>query len=126
MEYLHGNLDSTLKTHIYSEKYSYSADDNFSYKELYLKKIYIIEKGERTGFNSLNHMESLMKLIESSYCYEIFNKNDLAENMLKCSKIVSNVPIKVLKVKHSLSQLSELSKIIENDNLNLIREGLVH
>ena len=115
---LQGNLNIVSKTHKYSQKYSYYAKNNFSHNQLPLKKIYIIEKGEYWDLKSLKPTDSLIRLIKSSYCYGIFNKAEVSKNLINCSKIVKNLPIKLLKTHHSLEQLPELIKIIEQDNQN--------
>lgn len=118
MNYMQGDIDFIPKTHVYSDKYYYFTENNFSHKQLPLKKIYIIQKGEEWSLNSLNPNESLMKLVKSSYCYGISSKEEIVKNLNECSKLVNNLPIKLLKIPQSLEQLPELIKIIENDNSN--------
>ena len=97
-DYMVDDFDNLQKTYTYSEKYSYSANANFSYEQLPLKKMYIVEKGKKSGLSQLTPKESLMKLIKNSYCYRIFSKNEIAQNLIDCSKIVNNVSIKHLKI----------------------------
>ena len=115
MSFMDENLDSTPKTHIYSEKYSYLTE-NFSTDKLFLNKIYFVEKGPKCELESLNPRESLMELIKSSYCYEIFTKDEITENLMSCSRVVDNTEIKRLKISHSYTELPNLIKIIEEDN----------
>jgi hypothetical protein len=115
LNFMTEDLDSIPKTHIYSEKYSYRVD-NFSNDKLPLSKIYIVEKGIESRIEELNPRESLMELIKSSYCYEIFNKNDVTENLMSCSRVVDNIQIRRLTIVHSFEELPKLIQIIENDN----------
>lgn len=114
--HMYGNSCSLPKTHIYSEKYSYFTEDNFSNNQLILKNLYYIEKGDELSINTLNPIDSLIRLVKSSYCYSIFNKEELAENLMTCAKIVNLLPVKLLKIPHSLDNIPELIRIIENDN----------
>lgn len=116
LDFMNEDLNIHPKTYADSEKYSYTAK-NFSEKRLPLKKIYLLEKDEKCYLDEINKDESLIKLIESSYCYRIFNSSEITDNMRACTKIVEDVEIKVLKVRHSLENLEELVRIIENDNI---------
>jgi hypothetical protein len=116
LSHLIENVDECPPTYKNSKKYSYFAD-NFSETALPLKKIYFLEKDKEFRLINLDKTESVMKLIESSYCYGIFNSEEIIENISKCSKVVENVPTKVLKVHHSIEKIRSLVKIIENDNL---------
>ena len=111
------NLNTLLKTHKYSHKYSYYAKNNFSSVSLPLKKIYVLEKSDKFDLKFLNPTESLMKLVENSYNYKVFNAKERAENLQHCSKIVEKVIIKHLKIEKSLHKIGKLIKIIENDCL---------
>lgn len=115
MNFMYENLDSTPKTHLYSEKYSY-VTDNFSSKPILLSKIYLVEKADANGLDSVSPTESLMQLIKSSYCYEIFRENEIVENLIQCANLVERVSIKRLKINHSLKKLQDLVQIIESDN----------
>lgn len=115
MNFMQEDLDLTPKTHIYSEKYSYYVE-NFSNRKLFLNKIYVVEKGPECKLETLAPRESLMELIKSSYCYEIFSKDEITENLMSCSMVVDNTEIKLLKISHSFKELPNLIKIIEEDN----------
>ncbi|MDD3754664.1 MAG: hypothetical protein PHQ17_08935 [Methanobacterium sp.] len=109
------NLNTMTKTHKYSHKYSYYAKNNFSSVSLPLKRIYILEKSDKFDLKSLNPTESLLKLVEYSHNYKVFNAKERAENLLHCSKVLEKVTVKHLKIEKSLHKISKLIKIIEND-----------
>ena len=86
---------------------------------MYLNKIYVVEKDQECKLEKLSPREALMELIKSSYCYEIFSKDEITENLMSCSKLVDNTEIKRLKIAHSFKELPKLIKIIEEDNKEL-------
>ena len=47
---------------------------------------------------------------------KIFENKERAKNLVQCSNIVKNVPIKKLTVNHDISHLENLVDMIENDN----------
>lgn len=87
----------------------------FLYKQLPLKKIYILQRGETFSIKNLTQQEALVQLIKNSYCLPSFNNITKSINLLQCSNIVKNVSIKNLFIENSLERLPELVKIIEND-----------
>jgi hypothetical protein len=89
--------------------------NNFSstYKEL--KAIYIINNGPKTEIKEINKKNALLELIRSSYCFKLFNRTSLSENLKQCSFLVNNVPVKILDLKRSFKDIDLLVKVIEND-----------
>lgn len=99
-------------------KYSCNVEQCFCVDPLPLKMIFIIEADVESIVLSLNPKESLIKLIQNSYCINLFDDKLRALNLLQCSNLAQNVPIILLKRSNSLEKLEELIKIVENEILH--------
>ena len=92
------------------------ASRGFSPRKLRLKRIYLIEKGEKKKISNLDSQEKLMNLISYSLSSWIFEINDEANNLTQCANLIKNVHIKRLEVTHSFKDITKLINLIE-DNL---------
>lgn len=101
-----------------TDKRSYQVLNNYSDTSMPLKSIYIIEESNKTAIEDINPKDSLIELVKYSFCLNIFNKNDLSDNLNQCSKIINNILVKKLKIKRSLEDLPKLAETIEKDVLN--------
>lgn len=115
MIFMNENIYSTPKTHVYADKYSYLVN-KYSSSQKPLKNIYVLETGTECKIETISSKESLMKLIESSYCFEMFSDKEIKDNFKDCAQILENVQVKRLKILRSFYKLPDLIKIIENDN----------
>lgn len=112
------NPEVMPKLHFNTDKRYYSVKNNFSHVLMPIKIIYLIEKSNGINIENMKPQEAVMELIKSSYCFKLFDNNELSENLKKCTKIVNSVPVKRLKIKHSFENLPNLVKIIEDDVLD--------
>ena len=92
------------------------ASREFSPEKLMLKRVYLIERGDRTRIFTLDSQKNLMNLICHSVYNLIFpsNKNQ-ANNLNQCSNLIKNVQIRRLEVIHSFNNISGLIELIEDD-----------
>ena len=109
------NPKKMTKVHYKTEKLFYDVSKDFSHEVKLIKAIYLIENGDKTFLKEIDPFKSLTELIKSSYCFKLFSKDELAENLKQCTKLINNIPIKTLTVKSSFHDLDNLIKIIEMD-----------
>jgi hypothetical protein len=80
------------------DKYSYIVNKSFQTNQLPLKMIYILENSEKTAINSLKSQEALIKLIQQSYTFHLFDSEDKTKNLFQCAKVITNLQLKSLKI----------------------------
>lgn len=112
------NPDSMPKVYADTNKRSYAIVNNYLNIPIPLKAIYLIEEADETIIEDTYPRNSLIELVKSSFCLKIFDKNELNDNFNQCSKIVNNISVKKLKIRHSLKDLPKLAETIEKDVLN--------
>ncbi|MFA0834608.1 MAG: hypothetical protein ACC609_11440 [Methanobacterium formicicum] len=113
------DIESIPRSHSNTEKRSYAVN-NFSESPLPLKIIYLVEESDKTSIIESNNKNALIEFIKNSYCYPMFNNEELSQNFSSCSQLSNKVFFKTLKVKRSSDGFIELVKAIENDLSNLI------
>jgi hypothetical protein len=106
--------DSLYVIHSESQKFSYSTERFFS-KPLPLRKIYILEKGEKNEIINLAPKEALIKLIRDSYNFKMFNDSEKSSNLFQCANLIKNVAVNVLKSNQSINEMNSLLELIEKD-----------
>ena len=109
------NPDSMPKIQSSIEKRFYCVEDNFVNDSIPLKMIFSIQESDNnTSICDMNLQESTIELVKSTLHAVTFDYIQLSNNLEHCVKIAKKVPIKSLKIKRSLDDLSDLVKIIEN------------
>lgn len=91
------------------------ASFGFSREPLNLKRIYLLEKNDEIEIYNLNLQDNLLDLITHSTANYSFTDTDQVKNLFKCSKLINNITIKGLKVKHSFNEVDNLIELIEED-----------
>lgn len=120
IEYFGENPDELPKCSPNQEKRAYFNINNFYETTLPLKSIYLIEENSDDSFiKQISNQKAVINLVNTTLFAKIFDGSQLSENLEQCAKIVNSVPIKILKVKHSLNSLPELVKVIEDDFFNI-------
>lgn len=109
------NPELMPKIHSNTEKRSYNISNNTLNITEPLKAIYVIERGENTRVKEISSIKALMELIKNSYCFKLFDENELSKNLKQCSKIVNNVPVKILEINTTFDELNSVVKTIEKD-----------
>lgn len=115
IEHMNFNLDSFQRIHPEVEKYVYEIGDNFSFKPVPLKMIYVLENAMDNEIVPLNSQNALVELIKYSYAINLFGSDEKSLNLLQCANLVKNVPVKLLKIKKSLDELEDLTYMLEKD-----------
>jgi hypothetical protein len=111
--------NSFPRIHPEFEKYSYSIKNNFSLKPLPLKMIYILENSDKNAIMPLKTQQALMELVKNSYAINLFGNEGRSQNLSQCARLVINVPVRLLKRSESLNELEDLTRIVEEDVLNI-------
>ena len=91
------------------------ASYQFSPKPVTLKRIYVIEKGDKIEASLLKSQENLIDLIRHSVANRIFQHTTQRENLIHCAQLVNNVCVRRLEVTHSFGRISDLVRVIEED-----------
>lgn len=87
----------------------------FSPEPLDLKRIYILDKSDRTGITTLSSQKDLVDLIIHSVAHRIFNEKDQANNLIQIANLINNIQIRRLEIVHSFNDISKIIEVIEED-----------
>ena len=97
------------------EKRFYFDHKNFINRSVPLKMIFSIRGGHKdTIIKDLPIQKSTMELVKSTLYANSFDNTQLINNLINCSEIAKNIPVKSLEIKRSLEELPNLVRIIEN------------
>ncbi len=110
------NLARFLKSSKKDESNYYS--ENVQSKDsIPIKKIYSVKKStDDITIEHISYQKSAMELVKSTlWAATLFNRFELSQNLDQCTQLACNVPVKILKTKHSFSHVPTLVEIIEDD-----------
>lgn len=108
------NILTPIRT--YAGKVFCDASKGFSPEPVELKRIYIMEKGEKTNISSFKSQEGVVNLIRYSTANRVMqDHNDQANNLIQCANLINNTIISRLEIVHSFKDLPDMVKLIEND-----------
>ncbi|MBM4242096.1 MAG: hypothetical protein FJ150_10645 [Euryarchaeota archaeon] len=91
------------------------ASFRFSPELVYLKRVYLIEKGEKTEISVLKSQETLLDLIRHSIANRIFQHTTQKENLVHCAQLINNASARRLEISHSFGKIHELVGVVEED-----------
>jgi hypothetical protein len=104
------NLDKNIIDKTYA-----SVPTSFSNHILPLKKIYILQRGNKIKITNLKPSEAFMELVKNTFGIYMFPKLELPDNFYQCERIVKNVDVSILEIPDSLEILQEVVKTVEED-----------
>jgi hypothetical protein len=87
----------------------------FAVEPLSLRRIYVLGSGDAPEIRSLKPQEALVELIRHTYGRELFPAVATRSHFLRCTSVVNTVPVNSLKRPYSLSKLSDLARLVEED-----------
>jgi hypothetical protein len=87
----------------------------FAVQPLPLRRIYVLGGGDCPEIRSLPPQEALVELIRHTYGRELFRDVETSSHFLRCTSVVNTVPANSLKRPYSLSRLSDLVRLVEED-----------
>ena len=107
-----------------TEKRSYRHTDGFPQVPLPLRGIYVLDQGDETRIDRLTPQDAHFEVLTHSYMnhlgaiYEVDLLTEtatLAAHFKRCAALIRAIPVKRLTRRFSLTELSELVKLIEHD-----------
>lgn len=113
----HGNF-SLKRVHYKDQeidKIHVSADSNFSLKEIPLKKLYVLKRGENLRISDFKPQEALMKLVENTFGITRFKNADFVDNLNQCASLLKHVDISLLEIPESLDEMHKVVELVEKD-----------
>jgi len=116
--YIHIKDDTNILTPIrtYAGKIFCDASKGFSPEPVELKRIYILEEGEKTRISNFKSQESVINLIRHSTANRVMQDHkDQAKNLIQCANLIKNTIISRLEIAHSFKDLPDMVNLIEDD-----------
>lgn len=114
--YMHINTDILTPIRTYAGKVFCDASRGFLPEPVELKKIYILEEGEKLRISNFKSQESVINLIRHSTANRVMQDNkDQAKNLIQCANLIKNITISRLEISHSFKNLPDLVNLIEDD-----------
>lgn len=113
----HGNF-SLKRVHYKDQeidKIHVPADGNFSLKEIPLKKLYVLKRGQYLKISDLKPHDALMKLVENTFGITRFKKSDFVDNLNQCASLLKHVDISLLEIPESLDEMHKVVGIVKKD-----------
>jgi hypothetical protein len=110
------NVNDNLNHFYYiAGNYFSDASKYFSMQPIKLKRIYILEKSDKTKISLIKSQEKLIELIRHSTPNRIFKLNAEEDNFSRYINLIKKVPMFSLNVAYSLNELSYLINLVEED-----------
>lgn len=116
--YIKDNSNELHQVYNFGNKNIVNTPRGFSIEPIVLKAIYLLDTNNMTEILSLNPKKGLLALIRHSKT-KIFNPEIQVKNLIQCSQIINNVPVRCLKISHSFKNLSNYVKLLEDDFLTI-------
>jgi len=89
----------------------------FSLDSLPLGCIYVLDRGNAPApaIEPLGPQEALVELIRNTYGHKLFQAVRRSSHLHQCASVVNSVPVRLLKRPHSLTALSGVLRLLEED-----------
>lgn len=87
----------------------------FAAEPLVLRRIYVLGGGNVPEIRVLKPQEALVELLRHTYGRDLFRAVETRSHFLRCTSIVNKVPVNGLSRPYSLSRLSDLVQLVEED-----------
>jgi hypothetical protein len=110
------DFSSLLPLHCQSEKRLCPVNSRFPQGPLPLKRVYVLDVGTHHEIEPLALQDAFVELLRNSRAVELIGSPDLIRShFYQCGRLVNKVPIRRLKRKPSLSTLSDIARLVEQD-----------
>ena len=115
--YTHTKDDTHILTPIrtYAGKVFCDASRGFSQAPVKVKRIYVLEKSDKTQLSYLNANKKLMSLITYSIPHWMFQNSDYARNLTQCALLIKYAKVNRFEISHSFENISEIIQLVEED-----------
>jgi hypothetical protein len=87
----------------------------FAAEPLSLRRIYVLGGGNVPEIRVLKPQEALVELLCHTYGRDLFRAVETRSHFLQCTSLVNKVPVNGLRRSNSLSRLSDLVQLVEED-----------
>jgi hypothetical protein len=87
----------------------------FAAEPLSLRRIYVLDGGDVPEIRALKPQEALVELLRHTYGRDLFRAVETGSHFLRCTSVVNKVPVNGLRRPYSLSRLSDLVQLVEED-----------
>jgi hypothetical protein len=109
------DLAALPRLHSRVEKLALPAISGFSRNPLPLDLLYVLSKGSRTEVQILQPQEGFVGLLRHSYGTRLFLGGAATEHFQQCASLVKAVPVRRLRMRQRLTELSSLARLVEED-----------
>ena len=96
------------------KKYT-SVSKSFSNNIIPLKKIYILQRGDKSKIVDLKPQKAFIELVQNTFGIYMFSKSELPNNFFQCERLVKKVDVSFLEISDSIERIHEVVKIVEGD-----------
>jgi len=104
---------------IYPEfpKYSHATNLNFATSPVPLKYIYVLDRGEEFGLETMRPQAAFVELVKHSFVAKLLEETEtMSQHFEQCTLVTQAIPVRRFTRKIDLNQLSKLAELIEADN----------
>lgn len=88
---------------------------HFSVEPRPLGRLYVLAEGDSPAVEPLLPRQAFIELVRHSYCGRLLRELGAAPHFLQCARVANQIPVRRLRKGPSLSALSQLAALIEND-----------
>jgi hypothetical protein len=108
--------DSLPRVEQQFEKRARTASHNFSQATLPLKRIYVLDQGDRLHLAPLGPGESIMELVRHTYVIRLLKGTGTLESHLRqCAELAGRVPVLRLSRPVATTEISDVADMVERD-----------
>jgi len=97
------------------EKRARPAHEQFAVKPLPLHRTYVLSQGDAPSITRLSPQEAFLELLRHSYGARTLHAVRTADHFRQCTAVARDVPVARLRVPRSLSALSRVAQLVEED-----------
>jgi hypothetical protein len=109
------DLATSPRLHSRVEKRAMRAMSGFPRDPLPLQALYVLGKGTRNEVEILRPQEAFVELLRHSYGTRLYRGSAAPQHFRQLAGLVKAVPVRRLKVRQTLTELSSLSRLVEED-----------
>lgn len=80
-----------------------------------LRRIYVLGGGDVAKIRALKPQEALVELLRHTYGRDLFRAVETRSHFLWCTSVINKVSVNGLSRPYSLSRLSDLVQLVEED-----------
>jgi hypothetical protein len=111
------NLEKNLEYTSDFDKFYFPTKRYFTQNKLPLKRIYILERGEKNAISPLKLQKAFIELTKNNFGITKYNNIDLKRSFKQCNNLIKNVVIHKLTT-GDLENLHEIVNLVKDDTFN--------